>query len=69
MEATYRWTDYFSRQRHECRCELLARKTTTATIKLLGYGPNGRPPGSVMNVQLKSVGIHADRNAQNKLKL
>lgn len=57
MEATYKWTDYFTRQRLSCRCELLSRTQTTATIKLLGHGPRGRVPGSVMRVKLESVGI------------
>lgn len=57
MESTYKWTDYFTKQRHSCRCELLSRTNTMATIRLKGYGPQGRPPGSVMRVKLASVGI------------
>ena len=67
MEATYKWTDYFTRQRHSCRCELLSRTQTTATIKLLGYGPRGRVPGSVMRVKLESVGIRRIKPVQMDL--
>lgn len=67
MEATYKWTDYFTRQRLSCHCELLSRTQTTATIKLLGYGPRGRVPGSVMRVKLESVGIKRIKPVQMDL--
>lgn len=60
MESTYKWMDYFTKQRHSVRCELLSRTNTTATIRLKGYGPQGRPPGSVMRVKLASVGIRKE---------
>lgn len=60
MQATYRYTDYWTKQRHSCCCELLSRTNTTATIRLKEYGPKGRPPGSVMRVKLASVGIRKE---------
>lgn len=67
MEATYNYQDYFTKQRHSVRCELLGRNNTTATIRLLGYGPKGRPPGTTMRVKLKSVGIRPEPRLQNEL--
>lgn len=63
MEAVYKWTEYFTKKRCQCRCEVLdrGRTGTTATIKLLEYGPGGRPPGTRMNVKLKSVGLKPER--------
>lgn len=55
MESTYRWMDWFTKQRLHCRCEVLNRTRTTATIKLREYGPRGRVPGTVMNVKITSV--------------
>lgn len=63
MESTYKWTDYFTKQRHSCRCEVIGRGRTgtTATIRLKGYGPKGRPPGTLMNVKLSSIGMKPER--------
>lgn len=69
MEATYKWMDYWTKQRHQCRCELLSRTNTTATIKLIEYGPNNRPPGSVMRVKLASVGIRKEVPVKMNLNL
>lgn len=63
MEATYKWTEYFTRERRSCRCEIVGRGRTgtTATIVLKEYGPKGKPPGTRMNVKMSSVGLKPER--------
>lgn len=67
MERTYRWTEYFTRQRLSCKCELINRSRNTVTIRLKGYGPKGRPPGTVMNVKHESVGLRKEKPIQTEL--
>lgn len=51
----YRWRESFANVWHETRCEVLSHNDKTAVIKLKEFGKNGRPPGSQMRVQLKSL--------------
>lgn len=51
----YRWLDYFSKQYRLTECEVVSDNGRTAVIRLLGYGKDGRPPGSVLRVRLASV--------------
>ena len=51
----YRWRESFANIWHETRCEVLSHNDKTAVIKLKEFGKNGRPPGSQMRVQLKSL--------------
>jgi hypothetical protein len=69
MEAIYKWKDWFSQQRHSCRCEVLGRgKTgTTAVIILKEYGPYGRPPGTKMTVKLSSIGLKPERQLKQEV--
>lgn len=60
MEAEYKWQDYFTRQQHKCRCEVIDRTATRVTIRLKGYGPKGKPPGTLMKVKPESVGIRKE---------
>lgn len=55
MNALYRWLDYWSGQYRKVRCEILSSNGKTTTIRLKGYGPNNRPPESVMRVRPSSV--------------
>lgn len=51
----YRWRESFANVWHETRCEVLSFNDKTAVIKLLGFGKDGRRPGTQMRVQLKSL--------------
>ena len=55
MRAIYRYQDYFTKQRHQVRCLVEDRTGKSVLIKLLEFGPNGRPPGTRMRVRRKSV--------------
>lgn len=59
--VTYRWRESFNNVWHETRCEVISYNDKTAVIKLLGFGKDGRRPGTQMRVQLKSlVGFKPD---------
>ena len=51
----YRWRESFSNIWHKTKCEVLEHNNKTAKIKLLEFGKNQRPAGSVMRVHLKSL--------------
>ncbi len=51
----YRWRESFSNIWHKTKCEVLEHNDKTAKIKLLEFGKNQRPAGSVMRVHLKSL--------------
>lgn len=53
--TTYRYLDYFAGVYRTVRCQLLEHNDRTAKIKLLGFGPKGRQPGSLMRVHIKSL--------------
>lgn len=44
----YKYQDYFTKRDYEVRCEVLSYNEKTAKIKLLGFGPKGVRPGTVM---------------------
>lgn len=44
----YRYLDYFKNQYFEVRCQVLSYNEKAAKIKLLGFGPKGARPGTVM---------------------
>lgn len=67
MQATYRYQDFWSKQRHSCRCDVLDRTGKSVLIRLLEYGPQGRPPGTKMRVQRKSLDIPEDKAVQTEL--
>lgn len=58
----YRYLDYFKKQYFDVRCELISYNEKTAKIKLLGFGPKGVRPGTIMTkVKHKSlVGFKPD---------
>ena len=45
----YRYLDYFKQQYFEVRCEVISYNEKTAKIKLLGFGPKGARPGTIMS--------------------
>lgn len=51
----YTWREAFAPVWHASRCEVLSYTDKTAEIRLLEYGKNGTPPGTVMRVRLKSL--------------
>ena len=53
--TTYRYLDYYAQAWRTVRCQLLSHNGKTANIRLLAFGPKGRPPGSEMRVHLKSL--------------
>ena len=53
--TTYRYLDYFAGVWRTVRCQLVKQTDKTAIIKLLGFGPKGRPPGSLMRVLIKEL--------------
>lgn len=44
----YRYLDYFKQQYFEVRCEVISYNEKRAKIKLLGFGPKGARPGTIM---------------------
>lgn len=55
QKTRYRYLDYFAGVWRTVKCQLLRQNGRTATIKLLEFGPKGRPPGSEMRVHIKSL--------------
>lgn len=53
--TTYHYWDYFTATRRQCRCRIIEYGQRTLLIKLLDFGPKGKPPGTVMRVHKKSV--------------
>lgn len=53
--VVYRWRESFNNVWHETRCEVISHNDKTAVIKLLGFGKDGRRPGSQMRVKLTSL--------------
>lgn len=51
----YRWLDHFAKQYRLTACEVVRPGRRTAVIRLLGFGRNGRPPGTLMRVHLGSL--------------
>lgn len=52
----YRWREPYNNIWHETRCEVLSYTDKTAKIKLLEFGKNGAPPGTILTkVQFKSL--------------
>lgn len=66
MEATYTYQDYWTKQRHTVRCEVIDRGSATVFIRLREYGPQGRPPGTTMRVRKKSVKLPGETTAMQK---
>ena len=54
-EIKYRWREPFNNKWHETSCEVISHNDKTALIKLLGFGKNGKLPGTKMRVRLKSL--------------
>lgn len=44
----YRYLDYFNNIHKEVRCEVISYNEKRAKIKLLGFGPKGSRPGTIM---------------------
>lgn len=55
--TTYRWLDYHAGVWRSARCEIVSESPRTMTIRLLGFGPKGRPPGTLMRVHIKSLDL------------
>lgn len=53
--ATYHYMDFFTGSRHSVECEVVSMTDKTAVIRLKGFGPKGRRPGTIMRVHLKSL--------------
>lgn len=59
MTTTYTYLDFWTTQKYGTRhyksvdVEVLKEKPQTCEVKLLGYGPNGTPPGTIMKKVLK----------------
>lgn len=51
----YRWRESYAPIWHTTRCEVLEHNGRTAKIRLMGFGKDGRRPGTEMRVQLKSL--------------
>lgn len=55
QKVKYRWREAYADIWHETRCEVLSFNDKTAQIKLLEFGKNGKRPGTIMRVHLKSL--------------
>ena len=55
MPYSYRYKDYFTGIVKMCRCTIVGYGRTTVKIRLDEFGPKGKPPGTTMWVQRKSV--------------
>ena len=67
MIATYRYQDYWTKQRYSCRCLVEDRTGKSVLIRLLEFGPNGRPPGTRMRVRRKSLDLPEEKPVQTEL--
>ena len=67
MTTTYRWIDFWTKERNKTRCEIVSRTRATATIRLLEFGPKGHKPGDLMKVQTKNLDLPIDRPVQMEL--
>lgn len=55
-QVKYRWREPHANVWHETLCEVLSFTNKTAKIKLLGFGKNGTPPGTILpKVHLDSL--------------
>lgn len=55
-QVKYRWREPYANVWHETRCEVLSFTDKTAKIKLLEFGKNGAPPGTILpKVHLDSL--------------
>lgn len=48
QKVKYRWLDYHNDKWYETRCEVISYNEKRVKIKLLGFGPKGARPGTVM---------------------
>jgi hypothetical protein len=55
--SVYYYLDWYTKQRRSARCEILSRTDKTAVIRLLEYGPKGKPPKTKMRVYLSSLDL------------
>lgn len=46
--AYYEWFNFYEKKGYRTKCEVLSYTKKTAKIKLLGFGPNNTPPGTIM---------------------
>lgn len=67
MEAIYKYMDYWTKQRHRCRCTVLDRSGKRVLIRLLEYGPQGKPPGTQMRVDRSHLDLKEEKAVQTEL--
>jgi len=48
MKTVYHFLDYWKKEWRSCKVEILSETEKTCTIKLLEFGPNNAPPGSIL---------------------
>ncbi len=55
--TTYRYLDYFAGVYRKCRCQMIGQNGKTAVIRLIDYGPKGKPPRTILRVHVKSLDL------------
>lgn len=61
MKTVYHFFDFWNKVWRTCKVEILSETEKTAKIKLLEFGPNNNPPGTILpKVQKKSLDAYKE---------